>query len=539
MSESRGMRLPAVVGVLVIAAAAVGMSGCAGSTGGGHDVRIPDAPSRILPWEWWRDLASIASVPDGDRVLMNSSFCRTGCAHDRHSAGDSRFLRMTKNGEGVIFSADGVGAVTRIWMVMGDGISESLDPGIRLRVRIDGRRRPVVDLPLPAVFDGSTPPFLAPLVADPRSSGGGNVSYVPIPFREGCEISLVGAENAKIWFQVAAHMVDDATGVRPFTGDENLDDLRSMLERAGGDPWQAALPPAVNGAVTFAPGESQLIATLQGPDIVNGVLIRTSRKHWGRLGLRLSFDDRPPQLIPLLDLMGVMTSESGASGSLMMGSDDDGDLYCYFPMPFFERATVELLRRPVEGPAKVRVEYALRVAGSPPPDDAGYFSVQARRHRPAESAGEIDLVDGDGTGKLVGVVADLSPVTGRGWSFLELDERIRVDGEEKPSWHGTGVEDFFNGGFYFREEDGEPTPFTTALAGAPLLRGSPPKAVMYRLLLGDAVAFRDGIHATLEANTKGGASVRGRTTAFLYTSARDSKSAESEPIKFGFRGGSG
>jgi len=236
------------------------------------------------------------------------------------------------------------------------------------------------------------------------------------------------------------------------------------------------------------------------------------------LGLRrLSFDDREPQLIPALDLFGVLNVDGGVTRSLLVGADSDSDLYCYFPMPFFERATVELLRRPVEGPGRVRVEYALRSAGVEPPDDAGYFGVQVRRQRGSTPGDELTLLELDGAGSWVGLVADLGPTRGQSWSFLEGDERLALDGESAPSWHGTGVEDLFNGGFYFRGADGRPAPFTTALAGAPMVRRSSPRAVMYRLLLGDAAVFHQGLRAGLETGPLGELSVRSRTVAYYYT----------------------
>ena len=149
MAESKTVRKLGLFALVSLVVGVFGLAGCAQTTGGDQQVEIPEEVSRVFPWEWWRDLATIAVVPDGDRVVMRSSHCPSGCERDRHSEGDSRFIRLRDDGEGVIFSADGAGAVTRIWMVMGDGISKPLDPSIRLRVRIDGHRRPVVDLPLP------------------------------------------------------------------------------------------------------------------------------------------------------------------------------------------------------------------------------------------------------------------------------------------------------------------------------------------------------------------------------------------------------
>ena len=449
---------------------------------------------------------------------MRSSHCPSGCEFDRHSESESRFISTRGDGEGVIFRTEGAGAVTRIWMVMGDGISEPLDPSIRMRVRIDGHRRPVIDLPLPDVFAGTVAPFLKPSVADWTESGGGHVSYVPIPFTNGCEITLVGAEDAKIWFQVVARLVEDPFGIRSFTGKESTDGLRSMLERAGSDPWPGGPGSTVSGSVRLAPGGGHPIATLDGPDMVNGLIIRAARKNWHRLGLRFTFDDREPQLIPVVDLFGRPDVEGGMTRSLLVGVDSETDLYCYFPMPFFERAEVELLRRPVEGPALVKVQYALRTAGVAPPDDAGYFGVQFRRHKKSTPGTSLSVLELEGRGAVVGLVTEMSPSEGRGWAFLEGDERIFIDGEGDPSWHGTGVEDLFNGGFYFRDQTGEPAPFVMALAGAPFINRTYAKTVMYRLLLGDAIVFQRGIRAELETGATGELSVRARTVVYYYAS---------------------
>ncbi len=526
MAESKRVGKRGLVALVCLIVGTAGLSGCAQTTGGDQRVDVPSASSRILPWEWWRDLSSMASVPDGDRVVMRSSHCPSGCEFDRHSAGDSRFLRVRKDGEGVVFSADGAGAVTRIWMVMGEGVSEPLDGAIRLRVRIDGRRRPVVDLPLSEVFAGATGPFLSPMVADLRVSGGGNVSYVPIPFRKSCEVTLVGAGRAKIWFQVTARLVGDATGVRSFTGEEPLDGMRSVLERSGADPWPGGGAPPISGTVVLAPGGGHVIATLDGPDLINGLILRAQRKHWPRLGLRFTFDDGEPQLIPVVDLFGRPGTEGGATRSLLVGVDADDDLYCYFPMPFFDGVKVELLRRPVEGPSRIRVEYALRTAGAPPPADAGYFGVQIRRHEEGVPGSALTMAELEGRGALVGLVTELRSSDGKSWAFLERDEQIFIDGEELPSWHGTGVEDFFNGGFYFRDFSGDPEAFITALAGAADVRLSSAGIVMYRLLLGDAIVFQRGLRAELEGGAAGEPTVEGRTVAYFYASQAQTDPAQ-------------
>ena len=515
--DSKTIGVRCVVALVSLVLGVSLLSGCALSTGGEQQPEVSPAPSKIQPWEWWKDLSTVALVPDGDQVVMRSSHGPSDCKHDRHSAGDSRFLRVTDEGEGVIFSTDGAGAVTRIWMVMGDGVSAPLDDSIRLRVRIDGAPEPVVDLPLPDVFAGTTAPFLAPLVLGREASGGGNVSYVPIPFRDGCEVSLVGAEDAKLWFQVTARRVGDAESVASFTGREQLDGFRAMLGKSGSDPWGGSPSPTISGSVVLAPGDAKVIGNFDGPDQLNGIIIRAAEGDWGRLGLRFTFDDRDPQLIPVMDLFGRPISKTGATRSLLVGADDAGDLYCYFPMPFFERAKVELMRRPLEGPPGVEVEYALRTADAPPPRDAGYFGVQYRRHRESSPGAKLTLFELDGRGVVVGLVAQMSSTTRENWTYLEGDERIFINGEETPSWHGTGIEDLFNGGFFFLTSiGGEPSPYTSALAGAPYLLDAALRAVMYRLFIGDGIVFRNGIRAELEIGPTGEKSARAWTVAYYY-----------------------
>lgn len=511
-----GLSGPAVLLMLAVIAT-LGLTGCAQTGGFDRHEATPEDPSRIFPWQWWRDLSTLSVVPGGEHTVLGSSFCPTGCRFDRHSADESRFIRIREDGEGVIFSTRGAGALTRIWIVMGDGISQTLDKKIRLRVRIDGRRRPVVDLPLSVFFSGEKPPFLSPMVVDLTTSGGGNVSYVPITFRDGCEVSLRGADQAKIWYQIVARLVDDPTGLRSFSSHEDLSEFASVLERHGRDPWAGGTYPTVGGSAVLVPGGAKTIATFQGPDVINGLIIRTSRKHWKRLGLRFTFDDREPMLIPLPDLFGIIRVNQPGARTLLFGVDRDDDLYCYFPMPFFEKATVELMRRPVEGPSRLRVEYAVRRLDAEPPDNAGYFGVQVRAGKRVPADTEVPMLNLDGNGVWVGFFSSFESDLKNSWDFLEADERVFVNGEDDPSWHGTGVEDFFGGGFYFRHSEGRPRAFSQPLHGVSSVDFlQKPAPVMYRLLLGDGVVFDDGIAAGFESLVEEGSSINTRSVAFYY-----------------------
>jgi hypothetical protein len=297
--------------------------------------------------------------------------------------------------------------------------------------------------------------------------------------------------------------------------------FRSVLEREGGDPWRGGPYPTTSGTVALRPGGGRTIGTFDGPDVLNGLIIRTSRENWKRLGLRLTFDDREPMLVPLFDLFGVTRTNQQVARSILFGGDGDDDLYCYFPMPFFEAATVELMRRPVEGPPRVEVEYAVRRLGAPPPENAGYFGVQVLDNRKDPGAPEMPIAELRGRGSWVGLFAGFGPAAGRSFTFLEGDERVFVDGAQTPSWQGTGIEDFFSGGFYFRDPEGEPQPFVLPLHGVPVVRffhRAAPAA--YRLLLGDAVVFENDLRAAFERFPAEAPSPGVRSVAFFYSAPR-------------------
>ena len=217
------------------------------------------APADAPPWEIWNDLHSIAEVNPGQRVLLRGSHCPSGCRLDRHSDGDWRYIRLDGD-EGVIFEETGAGAITRIWMTMGFGTSLPLESSVRLRLYLDGAEEPLLDVSLPDLFNGSTPPFLPPLVGDRESSSGGNFSYVPIPYRKGCRVTLVGAHEERIWFQFTHHRLADPGDVTSFSLDDDLGDWATLLGNTPKDPWQLA--GNLSGSVTvendvvLAPGQS-------------------------------------------------------------------------------------------------------------------------------------------------------------------------------------------------------------------------------------------------------------------------------------------
>jgi len=485
-------------------------------------VAAADEPVAVAPpWELWRDLAALAVIPFGDRVVMASSRCPDDCAFDRHSAGDSRFLRSDGD-EGVLFEAEGPGAITRIWMTQGDdGISQPLDPDVWIRIVVDGEV--VVQLPLPDFFSGEVPPFLPPLVEHRLVSSGGNVSYVPIPYAESCVVSLLGAENAKIWFQITAHQLASGEGVAAFTGDEDLSGWQELLgAQPGADPWTGGPFPTSAGSVELKRGTRAVIAAFSGRDAINGILLRIPPGQWGEVELRLLFDGEVRVAMPLTDFFGVDGAGAAPVRSLLVGATEDDDLYAYFPMPFFETAVVELARGKSKPRGKIPVEFAIRRLGRAPHPDSGLFGASrqvAETTTPGRAHRVLELA---GRGKWIGLFAELGSRSGDSRNYLEGDELVVVDGGPAPLLQGTGVEDFFGGGFYFQVDRPGPVPFARALHGMTSDRVWPDGGVstsMYRLMLSDAPTWSTGVVVDLECGPINQTPIRARTIAYYYSAA--------------------
>ena len=64
MAEPKRVGRRALVVLVSLIVGAAGLTACAQTTGGEQRVDAASAPSRVFPWEWWRDLSSLASVPE-------------------------------------------------------------------------------------------------------------------------------------------------------------------------------------------------------------------------------------------------------------------------------------------------------------------------------------------------------------------------------------------------------------------------------------------------------------------------------------------
>lgn len=262
--------------------------------------------------------------------------------------------------------------------------------------------------------------------------------------------------------------------------------------------------------------------------------VRTSASLMSGTRLRISFDGNTTVDAPLGEFFGSGLGKSDVR--TMMSSVDagaDGWLTAWWPMPFAKNAKVQLVNDsgvPING-AAAEVTSAPKQVGN----DTNYF--HATHHQgPTQPGQDWNFLDAKGSGTFYGVShtmrgnippgapqATSRPLSVSGTpqsnqrNYLEGDERFYANGSSTPSWHGTGTEDFYESGWYFRNG----TTFNGPMSANPAHQNGVDGCkydctAASRLLVPDAVPFADGLKAGIEHGPNNDESGDYSSTAYWY-----------------------
>ena len=427
------------------------------------------------------------------KVASISSYDRTG-GNDDGFSGKYSFVR--KEGDGlVIADLQGPGAIYRIWTP-----TPTDDP---IEFYFDGETEPRVKMRYRELFEGTKPPFLSPLSS---FGSGGFYSYVPMPYKRSCKVIIRAPRVQFYQINYATYPADmqletfSPTAI-DITG-ERMDRVRAVLGMAGQDMSATVVPEGTRlrttkTAKTLAPGRSvTLFETKHGGRIV-GLRLRPSSAFAGKdravvLKVTWDGDSKPAVICPVGDFFGYAWGTPSAR-SLLVGTTDD-TCYLYFPMPFDRSARIELTSES-QSTSPISVEAEVVSADLPRRKDEGRFYALWQRESPTTNGKPFNYVNVEGRGHLVGVTLQAQGSVPGITPFFEGDDQATIDGELVI--HGTGSEDFFNGGWYDvpgRWEGRASYP----LSGC--LEYSRPQARSggYRLFLTDAYAFHHSLKLDME-----------------------------------------
>ena len=271
---------------------------------------------------------------------------------------------------------------------------------------------------------------------------------------------------------------------------------------------QTGSDPAVTGRrqdknQALPPGETLRLAVLEGSGTITRLWLTTptppTRKSLRHLRLRIYWDDHPTPSVdcPVGDFFGGPFGRPVAFQSrwLMVAG---GGYLCMHPMPFRRRAIIEITNdHPTRSPAIFfQVQWHHDEQAS---SEIAYFHARWQQTSHAPDSPSVPILDTQGSGRLLGLMVSVQnrdwwlrrPLKhivlprGMGLGLLEGWETIQID--DDPPVSGTGLEDYFNAGFYFQGG-----PFHTDAYGC----------LQRSFLLGRACAYRFHVDDPIEFDTR-------------------------------------
>ncbi|MGC3943705.1 MAG: DUF2961 domain-containing protein [Chryseolinea sp.] len=451
-----------------------------------------------------------------------SSYDRTG-GNDDGFSGKYSYVRKESGGL-VMADLKGPGVVNRIWTP-----TPTKDT---VKFYFDGEKKPRIAVPFIALFTGETFPFLAPLSGN---QVGGYYCYLPIPYEKSLKIVYAGTDLK--FHQTQYRTLRKEDGVKSFTNEmvhshqPALEKIASTWNRKSSpvDEYGKNIKEKKVNFVLRSGSEHALFSAITGGRVVGiqldaGSLANVYRK----VMLTARWDDESRNAIdlPLHDFFGYAFGKT-AMQSILIGSNTQ-KLYSYLPMPYDQSADITL--RYDKGPADMD---EILVTGTVFYTEdkrnqatEGKLYVQSRREYNSPSGTPHLIADIKGKGHYVGTVLISQGLEEGHTRFFEGDDRATIDGKLK--LHGTGSEDYFNGGWYAvmdRWDRGISLP----------IHGSLDYNLMsartggYRFYMNDKLNFNEAFNLTIEHQPDANENVKADYTSIAYFYA-DRPQFENKPI---------
>jgi hypothetical protein len=372
--------------------------------------------------------------------------------------------------------------------------------------------------------------FPRPLAWTWSVTKGADLSWVPIPFKRSFRMAYSRTHYGTGYY-IYHHYVPGAKLSRPpgsWDGKTPPDaDVLKLIDRAGTDLVPKADSPegkkagvrqesgkvALNGKKPVS-----LVHLTKAPSMLRALELSVPRESaiaFGRVRLRVTWDDRSQPSIdaPVALFYGTGTLYNRDDREYLVKGfpvhvrydAKRAHLACYFPMPFFHSARIELVG--AESANFPDIHWSVRyVPYKDPANHVAYFHATYRDHPEPELGKDLVLLDtrkveggGDWSGHLVGTSFIFSHRADLG--TLEGDPRFFFDDSLTPQAQGTGTEEWGGGGDYWGGRN-----MTLPFAGHPVGAKNAKEAKnaedkiesAYRFLLADLMPFGKNARICLE-----------------------------------------
>jgi hypothetical protein len=450
------------------------------------------------------NLNTFAETPLGDSFL-ESSYDRSGGNQDW-----AVYTSAQPNGRVKVFEADGPGYISRFWIA-----SFAAE---RWLFFFDGESEPRLNLARDDIF-GDKFPFAPPLAG---KSGGGRYCLLPIPFSKSIRIEMIPTDlkqSDRNYFQVnytRLNLNPDAVESFPAAlSSAQSNQVVAVNSALTAQPQvQAALVEQCMKDVeskTIKPGESLTFWDDTGEGLLKTFCIRIDSPADSevigadllrRLRLKMNWDGKsfPSVDVPLGDFF-CNPFYLRSYSSMPLGRAD-GAFICRFPMPYQKGARCILENR-----SGIPVSVSIGVQGNRVSTEGLQCKFHAGWRASSTSGVPFQMLQTEGSGHYVGCFLSAIGQDGS-WNILEGDEFLKPDPGRQAPQLGTGLEDYFNGAYYY-----------TSLFDLPL-HGLIEKGAMrtdqYRFHLLDAVSFKKSFEAGIEFGDRNQASGYMSSVAYWY-----------------------
>ena len=363
------------------------------------------------------------------------------------------------------------GSLFRIWSTGNVGDTN------RIKIFIDGDEKPAIDETFNSFHDHR------PLRDRPQvgSGAGDNYlawwSYMPIGFRKSCKVVRVG--NFRPFYSITYHTYTDTSGVRPWRADEDLSAMENMWNHPDVDPKPVAGNIVRKVNTTLEPGKHADILNESGEGYVASLKISNylMRKDFR---IRMYWDNEtvPSVDAPVKWFFGSVDN-GGDVKALGIGTTANNG-YCYFPMPYWQNARIELVNLSDTIASDVDVELQINKQ-SYDRVSAAYF--HARANEVDKPGKNYTCLSTKGRGHVVGMAKRMP----KGGHACEADEIYYLDNRKFPDVYGTGEEDYSNCAWWKNTYNSYPT------------HGHIGNDCYYRIHFPDLLVYEEGIDMMFES----------------------------------------
>ncbi|MBR9998262.1 MAG: DUF2961 domain-containing protein [Cyclobacteriaceae bacterium] len=439
---------------------------------------------------------------DNTTVEQVSSYDTTGGNNDGFSG---LYSYIRKEGDKLIIAdLQGPGVIERIWTP-----TPSEDT---IQFYFDGETEPRISIRFIDLFSGKQYPFITPIVGN---EVGGYYSYLPIPYQQSCKIVYIG--DQLYFHQIQYRKFNGTTGPESFRME--LNEAENTVLRRAARFWESRRSDiesyidsintgqeSITQSFTISPGETVDLLNLEKAGrILKFELVTTSGSVEINKDLLIKIlwddEDQPAVFCPVIDFFGYAFGKP-STRSILHGSES-GINYCFIPMPFDSRAKFELIyakRGNADQPAIALKSSIGFVPERRNPAFEGKFYTQWKRIIHPEEGEPYIFQESSGKGHHFGTILQARGLSAGMTRFFEGDDSTLVDHTLR--LHGTGSEDYFNGGWYALPNRWDRA-FSLPIHGC--LEYSIPlsRTGGYRFYLTDKISYRQHFLHTIEHGPEG------------------------------------